>query len=104
MLSFFVRPATDGTVTGGSFGAESLRLATVDDVAVVDDAVPTVEEGPAGVELVATGAVPLGTASEPGDCRASLPAAHARAPESANTMIAIGASRFTKLCFISSEE
>ena len=37
MLSFFVLPLTDGTVIGGSFGAESLATAAV----VLEAVVPT---------------------------------------------------------------
>jgi hypothetical protein len=76
-LSFFVRPFTDGTVTGGSFAAESFP--TVE--AVLEEA-PDVK----GVDEAATAfswvvplpiAEPTGISSIPGAGRASLLAAHA---------------------------
>jgi hypothetical protein len=86
-LSFFVRPFTDGTVTGGSFAAESLRavdfvLEAVLNVERVDEAAtpfawpaPATSGGPAG-----------GISSIPGAGRTSLLAAHASEVASAKEM------------------
>ncbi len=85
-LSFFVRPFTDGTVTGGAFAAESLPafdvvLEDVLNVESVEEAVTAfpcadaVSGGPAG-----------GISSITGDGRVSLLAAHASEVASANEM------------------
>ena len=97
MLSFLVRPGTEGTVTGGSFGAESFPLATVEEAAgIVEDEVTVLDAAAAAAdELPPTGGPDVGNASDPGVARASLFAAQATMP--AETIItAIGASRFTK--------
>ena len=77
-LSFFVRPFTEGTVTGGSLAAESLPtldavLEAVLGVDGVDEAVPTTPCGTAAESAVPAGGIP----STPGDGRASLVAAQA---------------------------
>jgi len=87
-LSFLVRPFTDGTVTGGSFAAESFPTP-----GFVLDAVLAALLGEAGCGLATwiAGSVDMptvwlsvGIASEPGVGRASLLEAHANAPRSAN--------------------
>ena len=82
-LSFFVRPFTDGTVTGGAFAAEfppavDVVLEAVLNVESVDEAVTkaaAASGGPAG-----------GICSVPGDGRVSLLAAHASEVASAKEM------------------
>ena len=82
-LSFFVRPFTDGTVTGGAFAAEfppavDVVLEAVLNVESVDEAVTAAAAasgGPAG-----------GICSVPGDGRVSLLAAHASEVASAKEM------------------
>src|SRR4051812_37202369 len=89
-LSFFVRPLIVGTVTGGSFAAESLAPALVLDAATPDAPgapAPTVVDGV--VDAFALGEasatwVPSGGTSPAGEGRASLPAAHPRDTNSAN--------------------
>jgi hypothetical protein len=83
-LSFFVRPFTEGTVTGGSFEIESLPILDVvvealRGVAGVDEADPT----PWGT-TDAIGPPAGGISSTPGVGRASLPAAQAREAMRAN--------------------
>src|SRR5512132_2501599 len=85
-LSFFVRPFTDGTVTGGAFAAESLPavdvvLEAVLNVESVDEAVTVFPRAAA-----ASGGPAGGTASIPGTGRASLLAAHASEVASAKEM------------------
>jgi hypothetical protein len=83
-LSLLVRPFTDGTVTGGSFAAESFPTPGV----VLDEVLSEAGWGfvtwIAGREDVATVWLSVGIASEPGVGRASLLEAHASAPRSAN--------------------
>jgi len=85
-LSFFVRPFTDGTVTGGAFAAESLpavdevleavlNVVSVDEAATASPWAAAASGGPAG-----------GISSIPGDGRVSLLAAHAREVASAKEM------------------
>lgn len=79
MLSFFVRPFTDGTVTGGSFAAESFPT-----VEAVLEAVPdlTGVEEATGTAFSCVVPAPItepegGISSTPGAGRASLLAAQA---------------------------
>ena len=78
-LSFFVRPFTEGTVTGGSFAVESLpALLPVLEAAGVVDELGEAAAGTAGTPwVVATATVDSagGICSAPGDGRASLLAA-----------------------------
>jgi hypothetical protein len=97
MLSFFVRPLIDGTVTGGSLAAESpaVPLAVLDAVTpagtvAADDAPET------GVELAVDVAgearatcVPSGGTSPTGFGRASLLAAQAMEVEIARALSAV---------------
>src|SRR4051812_46745632 len=83
MLSFFVRPVTDGTVTTGALTL-SLPAGMVELAAAVLLATFGVVEATAtiGVELAATGPSSVVSDSEPGVGRASLLAAQANAPNS----------------------
>ena len=86
-LSFFVRPFTDGTVTGGAFAAESLPavdvvLEAVLNVESVDEAVRAFPSGAAAP----SGGPAGGITSIPGDGRVSLLAAHASEVASAKEM------------------
>jgi hypothetical protein len=87
-LSLLVRPFTDGTVTGGSFTAESFPTP-----GFVLDAVLAALLGETGWGLVtwiagsvdvATVWLSVGIVSDPGVGRASLLEAHANPPRSAN--------------------
>ena len=86
-LSFFVRPFTDGTVTGGAFAAEfppavDVVLEAVLNVESVDEAVRAFPSGTAAP----SGGPAGGITSIPGDGRVSLLAAHASEVASAKEM------------------
>ena len=84
-LSFDVRPFTEGTVIGGSLATESFPVpgAVLDAVlaGIGDAATATGTICGAGDAVIC---VPAGTASPPGDGRASLAAAQASALANAN--------------------
>jgi hypothetical protein len=89
-LSFLVRPFTEGTVTGGSFAAESFLAPDI-----VLDVVAAVPAGMgwglatwiAGSVDVATDWLSVDIPSAPGVGRASLPDAQAKMPSNANAEI-----------------
>ena len=95
MLSFRVRPATDGTVMGGSFGAESVAVAAATVLAV---AAGVSADMTAGVDVAAasafsvavavdiSGCPPGGTTSSEGVAPASLLAAQPEM-DAANTSV-----------------
>src|SRR5687768_8352206 len=85
ILSFRVRLATDGTVIGGSFGTESLMVATVLDAVVsvlptgameVGVEVAAARTSAAAEAVEASGGPPGGTTSSDGVAPASRLAAH----------------------------
>jgi hypothetical protein len=86
-LSFFVRPFTDGTVTGGAFAAESLPAVDVVLEAALN--VESVEEAVTAfprAAAAASGGPAGGISSIPGDGRVSLLAAQASEVASAREM------------------
>ena len=86
-LSFFVRPFTDGTVTGGTFAAESLPAVDVVLEAVLSGA--SVDEAALAFLWAAgapSGGAAGGISSIPGAGRVSLLAAHASEVASAKEM------------------
>jgi hypothetical protein len=102
MLSFLVRPGTDGTVIGGVLEV-SLREATVELDAVIVPAPMEVVEAvaTAGVELAISGPPSVVSCSEPGLGRASLLAAHANVPSSPMINVEAVKRRFMEKCCIS---
>src|SRR6266550_2951375 len=88
-LSFFVRPFTDGTVTAGTFAAESLPGGAVDAVLEAVLRVESVDEAALAFPSAAaapSGGVAGGIASIPDAGRASLLAAQASEVASAKEM------------------
>jgi hypothetical protein len=102
MLSFLVRPGTDGTVIGGAL-AVSVPEATVElDAVVVPAPIGVVEAvATAGVELAMSGPPSVVSCSDPGVGRASLLAAHANMPTSPTINAEAVKRRFMEKCCIS---
>src|SRR6478752_4974800 len=72
MLSFLVRPGTDGTVIGGSLAASFAEATVLEAVAPPTTAGVVEAVATAGVELATSGPLSVAICSDPGVGRASL--------------------------------